>query len=157
VQAAMARVGVESIFMHGGKGQEDRLDVLNQFRRGEVKLLIATDVSARGIDIPDVDFVVNYDLPEHPENYVHRVGRTGRGMKKGMAYSFCDEAERPLLDAIETYIGKQVKVLALAKEGYREIVDLSAEKTIDLKQIVSELETPANKRYGVKKAKKKKM
>jgi ATP-dependent RNA helicase RhlE len=157
VQAAMARVGVQSIFMHGGKGQEDRLEVLNQFRRGEVKLLIATDVSARGIDIPDVDFVVNYDLPEHPENYVHRVGRTGRGMKKGMAYSFCDEAERPLLDAIETYIGKQVKVLALAKEGYREIVDLSAEKTIDLKQIVSELETPANKRYGVKKAKKKKM
>jgi ATP-dependent RNA helicase RhlE len=154
VQAAMARVGIESIFMHGGKGQEDRLEVLNQFRRGTVKLLIATDVSARGIDIPDVDFVVNYDLPEHPENYVHRVGRTGRGMKKGLAYSFCDDAEKPLLTAIEEYIGKQVKVLALAKEGYREVVDLSADTILDLKKIVADLETPPNKRYGVKKAKK---
>lgn len=156
VQLAMERVGIQALFMHGGKEQADRLEVLQQFRRGAVNMLVATDVSARGIDIPDVDYVVNYDLPEHPESYVHRVGRTGRGMRRGFAYSFCDEAEKPLLLAIEDYIGKPVKVLELAKEGYREIVDLTANKTIDLKQIVAELDTPANKRYGVKKAKKKK-
>lgn len=64
------------------------MDVLNTFKLGNVKMLIATDVSARGIDIPDVDFVVNYDLPEHPENYVHRVGRTGRGRKKDLPMLF---------------------------------------------------------------------
>ncbi|MBK8670499.1 MAG: DEAD/DEAH box helicase [Saprospiraceae bacterium] len=154
VQAAMQRVGVESVFMHGGKEQQDRLDVMNTFKLGKVKMLIATDVSARGIDIPDVDFVVNYDLPEHPENYVHRVGRTGRGRKKGLAYSFCDESEREFLVAIENYIGKQVKVLELAKEGYKEIKDFSLTKTMDLKDILKELEPPVNKRYGVKKAKK---
>lgn len=155
VQAAMARVGVDSLAMHGGKEQADRLDVLNKFRQGQVKLLIATDVSARGIDIADVDFVVNYDLPEHPENYVHRVGRTGRGRKKGLAYSFCDAEEKPLLEAIEAYIGKPVKELILAEEGYREIKDLSLDMKMDIKDIIAALEVPTNKRYGVKKAKRK--
>jgi len=155
VQAAMARVGVDSLAMHGGKEQSDRLDVLNKFRHGQVKLLIATDVSARGIDIADVDFVVNYDLPEHPENYVHRVGRTGRGRKKGLAYSFCDIEEKPMLEAIEAYIGKPVKELILAEEGYREIRDLSLDAKMDINNIIALLELPANKRYGVKKAKRK--
>ncbi len=155
VQAAMARVGVDSLAMHGGKEQSDRLDVLNKFRHGQVKLLIATDVSARGIDIADVDFVVNYDLPEHPENYVHRVGRTGRGRKKGLAYSFCDIEEKPMLVAIEAYIGKPVKELILAEEGYREIRDLSLDAKMDINNIIALLELPANKRYGVKKAKRK--
>lgn len=156
VQAAMQRVGIDAVFMHGGKDQKDRLDVLNQFRNGKVKMLIATDVSARGIDIPDVDFVVNYDLPEHPENYVHRVGRTGRGMKKGMAYSFCDEAEQPLLKAIENYIGKQVKVLELTNEGYQEITTLSDAKNLRMEDIIDALSPEPNKRYGVKKPKHKK-
>jgi ATP-dependent RNA helicase RhlE len=155
VQAAMARVGVDSLAMHGGKEQSERLDVLNKFRHGQVKLLIATDVSARGIDIADVDFVVNYDLPEHPENYVHRVGRTGRGRKKGLAYSFCDVEEKPMLEAIEAYIGKPVKELILAEEGYREIRDLSLDAKMDINNIIALLELPANKRYGVKKAKRK--
>jgi ATP-dependent RNA helicase RhlE len=156
VQAAMQRVGVESVFMHGGKEQQDRLDVMNTFKLGKVKMLIATDVSARGIDIPDVDFVVNYDMPEHPENYVHRVGRTGRGRKKGMAYSFCDESEKDLLKAIEDYIGKSVKTLELAADGYKEIKDFSLTKTMNLQDILKELEPATNKRYGVKKAKKSK-
>ncbi len=155
VQAAMQRVGVESLFMHGGKEQNDRLEVLNNFKQGKVKMLIATDVSARGIDIADVDFVVNYDLPEHPENYVHRVGRTGRGRKKGLAYSFCDDSERDLLSKIEAYIGKSIKILELSKDGYQEIKDFSQTKSLNLKDIIHELEQPANKRYGVKKSKKK--
>ncbi len=83
VVAAMERVSIKSLAMHGGKEQGDRLSVMNEFRKGDVKLLITTDVSARGIDIPDVDYVVNYDLPEDPESYVHRIGRTGRGVQKG--------------------------------------------------------------------------
>jgi len=153
VQAAMERVGIISIFMHGGQEQQDRLSVLNTFKQGLVRLLIATDVSARGIDIPDVDYVVNYDLPEHPENYVHRVGRTGRGRKKGMAYSFCDESEKEQLLAIEDYIGKKVKVITLGKDDYKEITDLTLEKKMDLKQILQELTPIPNKRYGVKKSK----
>jgi ATP-dependent RNA helicase RhlE len=156
VKAAMDRVGVPSLFMHGGQEQQDRLSVLTLFKKGDIKMLIATDVSARGIDIPDVDFVVNYDLPEHPENYVHRVGRTGRGRKKGMAYSFCDDAEREMLKAIEDYMGKPVKVVTLFSADYKEVVDLTIDKKLDLKHIISELQIPVNKRYGVKKSKPKK-
>lgn len=156
VHAAMERVGIKSLYMHGSKDQKERLHVLNEFRKGNVHLLIATDVSARGIDIADVDFVVNYDLPEYAETYVHRVGRTGRGVKKGTAYSFCDESEKELLTAIEDYIGKKVKVLSVVKEDYKEVVDLSANTTLDLKKILEELKPQANKRYGVKKAKQKK-
>lgn len=83
VVAAMARVGINSLAMHGGKEQDDRLQVMSEFKEGAVPLLITTDVNARGIDIPNVDYVVNYDLPDVPENYVHRVGRTGRGVQKG--------------------------------------------------------------------------
>jgi ATP-dependent RNA helicase RhlE len=154
VQKAMERVKIPSIYMHGGKEQSDRMQALQTFRSGEVMMLIATDVSARGIDIADVDFVVNYDLPDHPEAYVHRVGRTGRGTKKGFAYSFCDEEEKPLLAAIENYIGKEVRVVSLDNADYKEVVDLTIDKKMDLKQILNELAPVPNKRYGVKKAKK---
>lgn len=156
VQAAMQRVGIESVFMHGGKDQHDRLETLNTFRSGKVKMLIATDVSARGIDIADVEYVVNYDLPEHPENYVHRVGRTGRGKNKGFAYSFCDESEKPMLKAIEDYIGKEVKVLEITNDGYKEVQDFTDSKVLDISKIIEELTPIPNKRYGVKKPKKRK-
>jgi len=151
----MERVNIPSIYMHGGKDQKDRLDVLNSFKQGNAKMLIATDVSARGIDIADVDFVVNYDLPDHPENYVHRVGRTGRGRKKGMAYSFCDASEKELLKNIESYIGKSIKTLELSQDGYKEITDFSVTKNMNLKDIIHELEPVVNKRYGIKKSKRK--
>ncbi len=94
VHSAMERVGIHTITMHGDKEQQNRLAVMEEFKSGEVKIMITTDVNARGIDIPDVDFVVNYDLPDVPENYVHRVGRTGRGVKKGQAVSFCSTEEK---------------------------------------------------------------
>ncbi|WP_210420747.1 DEAD/DEAH box helicase [Chitinophaga sp. XS-30] len=86
VHSAMQRVDIPTLTMHGGKEQDDRLSVMNEFKKGDIKVLITTDVNARGIDIPNVDYVVNYDLPDEPENYVHRVGpyrqrrteRTGR-------------------------------------------------------------------------------
>ena len=155
VKAAMQRIHIDSEYMHGGQEQTDRLSVLNMFKNGTVKLLIATDVSARGIDIPDVDFVVNYDLPDHPESYVHRVGRTGRGRKRGIAYSFCDESEKDLLMLIEEYMGTKIKVSNILHEDYKEVVDLSSAKTLNLKDIIGELKMPPNKRYGVKKSKRK--
>jgi ATP-dependent RNA helicase RhlE len=87
VAKAMERVNIKSLTMHSDKDHEERTKVMNAFKKGTTKILIATDINARGIDIPNVDYVVNYDLPEEPENYVHRVGRTGRGDKKGQAIS----------------------------------------------------------------------
>ncbi len=125
VHNAMARIGISTITMHGDKEQQDRLKIMEEFKSGESKIMITTDVNARGIDIPDVDFVVNYDLPEVPENYVHRVGRTGRGVKKGQAVSFCSTEEKPLLDAIEKYMGTKIRVMQIDKSEYQETLSFT--------------------------------
>lgn len=127
VVAAMERVGIKSLAMHGGKDQEDRLDVMKQFKNGDVKVLVTTDVNARGIDIPNVDYVVNYDMPEEPENYVHRVGRTGRGVNKGNAVSFCSTEEKPILAIITEYLGKEILEMKIDINDYRETIAFSAE------------------------------
>lgn len=135
VKKAMARVGVEAITLHGDKEQDDRLKALQLFKGGRIKLLIATDVSARGIDIPGVDYVINYDLPDDEEFYVHRVGRTGRGKNRGVAYSFCSDREKEQLSAIEQYLGKKILKLDIDKIDYQEVVDLTAEKPITMENI----------------------
>lgn len=143
---AMERVGIKTVTIHGDKEQKDRLDVMNIFKSGKVKVLIATDVSARGIDIPDVDYVVNYDLPDVAENYVHRVGRTGRGVKKGLAVSFCSEEEKPVLDEIETFLGQKISVLLIDKEEYTATKDLSEDNPNDWKALMREEEQKPKKR-----------
>ena len=140
VSKALERAGIQSITIHGDKDQHDRLDVMKQFREGTVKILIATDVSARGIDIPDVDQVVNYDLPEVAENYVHRVGRTGRADKKGLAVSFCSPEEKPVLDEIESFLGKPVTVLSIGKNEYHETLILHRDHTDKLTAVMEEIE-----------------
>jgi ATP-dependent RNA helicase RhlE len=130
VMTAMARVGIQSITMHGGKDQQDRLLIMEKFKSGEIKLLIATDVSARGIDIAGVNYVINYDLPDEAENYVHRVGRTGRGTQKGHAVSFCSEEEKPILKEIENYLTKPIRVIEVKKEDYTQTL-LHTEDTTD--------------------------
>lgn len=137
---AMERVGIKTITIHGDKEQKDRLDVMTQFRSGEVKVLIATDVTARGIDIPDVDYVINYDLPDVAENYVHRVGRTGRGVKKGLAISFCSPEEKTVLDEIETFLDQKISVLIIDKEEYTATIDLSEANPNDWKTLLREEE-----------------
>lgn len=137
---AMERVGIKTVTIHGDKEQKDRLDVMNVFKSGEVKVLIATDVSARGIDIPDVDYVVNYDLPDVAENYVHRVGRTGRGVRKGLAVSFCSDEEKPVLDEIETFLGQKISVLIIDREEYTATKDLSEDSLSDWKTLMREEE-----------------
>ncbi|CCH52619.1 ATP-dependent RNA helicase RhlE [Fibrisoma limi BUZ 3] len=140
VASALHRMGLSSQTIHGDKEQASRVQVLNQFRKGDVKVLIATDVSARGIDIPNVDYVVNYDLPEQPENYVHRVGRTGRGTQKGTAVSFCSSEEKPLLAEIETYLNQPVARIDISKEDYMATRDLSDDARVDLKALMQEVE-----------------
>jgi ATP-dependent RNA helicase RhlE len=156
VMKAMERVEVESLTLHGDKEQKDRLDVLSRFRLGTVKVLIATDVSARGIDIPDVDYVVNYDLPDVAENYVHRVGRTGRGVKKGLAVSFCSTEEKEMLKEIEQYLGKPVQVLRLDQTEYTETMVLTKEEKDPLKAIMQEIEAAEAWREKQRKPNKKK-
>ena len=97
MKKALERVDIKSDTIHSDKLQEEREGVMRGFRSGFLKILIATDVSARGIDIQNVEYVVNYDLPESTENYVHRVGRTGRGSQKGQAVSFCSTEEKEIL------------------------------------------------------------
>jgi len=140
VKKAMDRVGVESITMHGDKAQSDRLNVMEAFKTGKVKLLIATDVSARGIDIPNVDFVVNYDLPDYTENYVHRVGRTGRGDQRGIAYTFCSAGEKDLLDEIQSFLGKQIKVLEVQNDVYTEVKTFNDMDNLSIDRIIVDLD-----------------
>ena len=140
VAKAMARVGIPSQTLHGDKEQADRLIVLEQFRAGTVRVLIATDVSARGIDIANVDYVINYDLPDVAENYVHRVGRTGRGTHKGQAISFCSPEERPMLDEIETYLTQPVRVMEVSKREYAETIELTEDVADKWKAVMQEIE-----------------
>lgn len=140
VKKAMQRVNIQGNTIHSDKDQKERTKNLEEFKTGKVKLLIATDVSARGIDIPNVDFVVNYDLPEVAANYVHRVGRTGRGTKKGQAVSFCSTEEQSLLQEIETFLGKEITVLEIDRGTYQETLDFTEDTDYNWKKLMKENE-----------------
>lgn len=138
VVAAMERVEIKSEALHGGVEQQDRFAVLDRFRSGENRLLITTDVAARGIDIAGVDYVINYDLPDQEEQYVHRIGRTGRGEQKGQALSFVSEEELPFLKAIEEYIGKEITELEISKHDYKTILRDSEDTTYNWRKLLDE-------------------
>jgi ATP-dependent RNA helicase RhlE len=109
-QLARARIGAEAI--HGNKSQNARERALASFKRGDTRVLVATDIAARGIDVEGISHVINFDLPEVPESYVHRIGRTARAGASGEALSFCNGEERPLLHAIERLIRMRIPVAA---------------------------------------------
>jgi ATP-dependent RNA helicase RhlE len=140
VKKAMERVEILGNTIHSDKDQKERTKNMDEFKSGKVKLLIATDVSARGIDIPNVDFVVNYDLPDVAANYVHRVGRTGRGTQKGRAVSFCSTEEKPLLEEIESFLDKEISVIEMDKETYRETLDFTKDTDYNWKKLMKENE-----------------
>lgn len=100
--------GVKAVAIHGNKSQNARKKALEAFQRGHLQVLVATDVAARGLDIDDVTHVINYDMPDQPDAYVHRIGRTGRAGNEGVAISLCDSSERHLLRDIERLIGKSL-------------------------------------------------
>jgi ATP-dependent RNA helicase RhlE len=138
VVAAMDRVMLKSEALHGGIEQSERFAILERFKNGENRVLVTTDIAARGIDIPTVEYVINYDLPEDPENYVHRCGRTGRGNNKGQAISFCSDEERKLLQVIEEYTGESIVHYEIDKNDYFEILRDSEDGTYDWKKLIQE-------------------
>ena len=107
----LARDGVQADAIHGNKSQGARQRALENFRSGRSRVLVATDIAARGIDVKGISLVVQYDLPEEPESYVHRIGRTARAGLEGMAVALCDSSERNLLRGIERVIRQTIPVL----------------------------------------------
>jgi ATP-dependent RNA helicase RhlE len=106
----LGRAGVAADSIHGDKAQNARTRTLGRFRNGTLRVLIATDIAARGIDVEGISHVINYDLPNVPESYVHRIGRTARAGKDGIAIAFCDPDELPLLKDIEKLTRSRVPV-----------------------------------------------
>lgn len=140
VHKAMGRVNIPSLYLHGDLSQEERNTALTAFRNGEQRLMIATDVSARGIDIPDVTHVINYDLPDQVDNYVHRVGRTGRGDRRGVAYTFCAPKEHDQLRAIEAYTGTEIKIVDLDRQQYKETLNFHRTDNMSLEELMQQAE-----------------
>jgi ATP-dependent RNA helicase RhlE len=122
VAEQLSKRGITADAIHGNKSQSARQQALKRFKSGNVRVLVATDIAARGIDVDGVSHVINYELPNEPESYVHRIGRTARAGADGVAVSFCDPAERAYLRDIERLIGVKLTVIgdeppAMAREG----------------------------------------
>ncbi len=107
----LAKAGITAAAIHGNKSQTARQQALADFKAGKIQCLVATDIAARGLDIEELSHVFNYNLPEVPETYVHRIGRTGRAGREGQAVAFCDFGEKPLLRDIEKLMGRTVPVV----------------------------------------------
>ncbi len=107
----LVKAGINADAIHGNKSQNARQKTLLNFKKRKTRVLVATDIASRGIDISKISHVINYDLPEDPETYVHRIGRTGRAGYQGTALSFCDSAEKGLLKSIQKLIGKEIPVI----------------------------------------------
>jgi ATP-dependent RNA helicase RhlE len=108
---SLSREGVEAAAIHGDKSQNTRVRTLEDFKRGRTRVLVATDVAARGIHVEDIDTVINFDIPNEPETYVHRVGRTGRAGASGTALSLCGADEREQLASIERLTRRKIPKL----------------------------------------------
>jgi ATP-dependent RNA helicase RhlE len=139
---ALERANLKAEALHGGVAQNERFALLDRFRASENQVLITTDVAARGIDIPNMEYVVNYDLPDNPENYVHRCGRTGRGNALGQALSFCSPDEIPLLDAIEDYTGEEVLRYEISEGEYKAILFDAEDPNHNWQKLIQENEDP---------------
>jgi len=106
----LSKIKVRAVALHGNKSQAARLEALKKFRDGKVRVLVATDIASRGLDVEGITHVINYELPNEPESYVHRIGRTARAGTNGIAISFCDAGERGFLRDIERVTKRTVKV-----------------------------------------------
>jgi ATP-dependent RNA helicase RhlE len=119
VSADLDKAGIAAAAIHGNKSQQARQRALEGFRAGQARVLVATDIAARGIDVDGVTHVINYELPHEPESYVHRIGRTARAGAAGVALSLCDASERGQLRAIERLIRRPLTVEGDGKQGSR--------------------------------------
>lgn len=105
------KAGITASAIHGDKSQNSRQRALTDFKAGRIRVLVATDIAARGIDVENLSHVINYEIPNVPETYVHRIGRTGRGGASGIALSFCEDEERPYVKDIVKLIKQQIPVV----------------------------------------------
>ncbi|MBI2881258.1 MAG: hypothetical protein HYY21_06695, partial [Candidatus Tectomicrobia bacterium] len=117
VAEQLSKAGVATEALHGNKSQNARQRALSMFQTGRARVLVATDVASRGIDMEDVTHVINYEIPNLPESYVHRVGRTARAGAEGIALSFCDPAERAYLRDIERLTKRPIAVVESRPSG----------------------------------------
>ena len=104
----LVRIGVSAEAIHGNKSQNARQRALQNFKNRDTRVLVATDIAARGIDIDELTHVINYELPNIPETYIHRIGRTGRAGLSGIAFSFCESEEMAYLKDIQKLIGREI-------------------------------------------------
>jgi len=111
VVKALAKASITAQAIHGNKSQNARQLALNNFKLKQTRVLIATDIASRGIDVQELSHVINFDLPNVPETYVHRIGRTGRAGLGGTAVSFCDREERIFLRDIQKLISKKIPII----------------------------------------------
>ena len=139
-QLSKEKVTAQAI--HGDKSQGARQNALNDFKNRRLRVLVATDIAARGIDIDELSHVINYDLPEVPETYVHRIGRTGRAGQAGVAISFCDFDEKELLANIEKLIGKQL--IEIKDHPYPLVNNFPAEKKTQPRKVTKKMATQAD-------------
>jgi ATP-dependent RNA helicase RhlE len=112
VAEQLSDTGISADAIHGNKSQGARQRALEGFRAGHVRVLVATDIAARGIDVDGISHVINYELPNEPESYVHRIGRTARAGASGVALSFCDPSEQASLRDIEKLTRQSITVIA---------------------------------------------
>lgn len=121
-------VGIDATAIHGNKSQNQRQLALKNFKKGSLRVLVATDIAARGIDVDELSHVINYDLPDVPETYVHRIGRTGRAGRDGVAITLCDSEELGMFRKIEKLIGKAIPILGQEEFEIKE--SIIAEKSL---------------------------
>lgn len=122
VVKVLMKNNIKAAAIHGNKGQNARQNALNDFKTQKLRVLVATDIASRGIDVDNLEYVINFELPNIPETYVHRIGRTGRAGANGTAISFCDSTEKAYLKDIEQLIKKKIEVLALPNISLHEEV-----------------------------------
>ncbi|MDG2361493.1 MAG: DEAD/DEAH box helicase [Hellea sp.] len=132
----LAQVGLTSLAIHGNKSQNQRQRALNAFREDKIKILVATDVAARGIDIEGISHVFNYEIPNVPEQYIHRIGRTARADKSGIAHAFVDKSERAYLKEIQKLLKNDIKVDELPEDFMQKARALKTRAPVELLQEV---------------------
>jgi ATP-dependent RNA helicase RhlE len=132
--------------IHGNKSQQQRTRAMRDFKSGQLRVLVATDIAARGIDIEDISHVINYDLPSEPEGYVHRIGRTGRAGAEGTAYSFCAANERSFLRSIERLTRREIEVMEhqYHSERAKNAVGAAAEPTPSRSRVMMRSSRPGS-------------
>ena len=135
VAKSMQKYGLDAAPIHGDLDQSKRMETLDNFRSGALRFLVASDVAARGLDVPNVSHVFNYDVPSHAEDYVHRIGRTGRAGKSGTAMMICSPRDEKNFAAIEELVKMEIPRMKHAKSGQTAEVETVSEASVEKKPV----------------------